>query len=560
MSRTALVLALSCPAAFALGDVRFVDDDGPADFALIQAAIDASTTGDAVVVRPGTYAGFTIDGLGVHVIGIPGAEVAGAVRVQNLEPGQLAALSNLVVRGQNSRALVLADNSGSVRVQSCELVGMPGGSGCQFDDNTPAVLVQMSSDVFFARCTLSGGPGGSGFCLEPRGGDGREGATFIDSSVALYDCELRGGAGGATDSIYFGNTAGHGGDGCRARGSFVFASNTVFAGGPGGNIDCYDDEIGFAGSGGDGLEFVDGYSCDAKSLGSSYAGGAGGDTWDYGFICEAGLDGQGLNNASASSLEMLAGASRTMKTLHQALDGTTVQAVFRGVPGDVVYLQEGITTGFRYSPAERGVWQLPTGPLGLGVPLGVIPASGVFRKELLLPQFAIPPGALALAWQSLFEDTGGQRTLGTPNTMQILPHACAIVSYCSSAPHSAGAGAVISATGTTSVSANDLALVSAGGVPDVFGLFFYGPTQTEMPFGDGFLCVGDPLYRLIPPVLADSGGTAALALDFAKPPLDAGPGAAVFGQTWNFQHWFRDPASTLSGFNSTNGLSVTFCP
>ena len=34
-----------------------VDDDGPADFDNIQAAINASSDGDEIVVEPGTYTG-----------------------------------------------------------------------------------------------------------------------------------------------------------------------------------------------------------------------------------------------------------------------------------------------------------------------------------------------------------------------------------------------------------------------------------------------------------------------------------------------------------------------
>ncbi len=41
----------------ASADVLTVDDDGPADFADVQSAIDASGGGDEIIVAPGTYTG-----------------------------------------------------------------------------------------------------------------------------------------------------------------------------------------------------------------------------------------------------------------------------------------------------------------------------------------------------------------------------------------------------------------------------------------------------------------------------------------------------------------------
>ncbi|MBA7468461.1 hypothetical protein ES707_03712 [subsurface metagenome] len=51
-----LLLVITCNRAFA-GKTLYVDDDGPADFNNIQAAIDASIDSDVVLVAPGTYTG-----------------------------------------------------------------------------------------------------------------------------------------------------------------------------------------------------------------------------------------------------------------------------------------------------------------------------------------------------------------------------------------------------------------------------------------------------------------------------------------------------------------------
>ena len=85
--------------------------------------------------------------------------------------------------------------------------------------------------------------------------------------------------------------------------------------------------------------------------------------------------------------------------------------------------------------------------------------------------------------------------------------------------------------------------------------FFYGSGTTEVPFGDGVLCVGGPLRRLAPPLIVDGLGRQSLWLDLDGHPQDE----ITAGSTWHFQGWFRDPAAAGTGFTTTNGLRLTRC-
>ncbi len=134
---------------------------------------------------------------------------------------------------------------------------------------------------------------------------------------------------------------------------------------------------------------------------------------------------------------------------------------------------------------------------------------------------------------------------------------CSATAYCSTAPNSAGSGATMSVFGSTSVSANDLVLRVQACPPTQNGLFFYGPGQTQAPFGNGHLCIDGGFFRL-PIVATNASGVATFGLDVTLPP-SAGGDITAFS-TWNFQFWYRDPAAGGASFNLSDGISVEFCP
>lgn len=127
--------------------------------------------------------------------------------------------------------------------------------------------------------------------------------------------------------------------------------------------------------------------------------------------------------------------------------------------------------------------------------------------------------------------------------------------YCVGAPNSAGPGAVMSASGSHVVAQNDLTL-SASGLPvGEFAMFLMAPDATQVPFGDGFLCLAGELSRFLPPAPVGSSGVISRPVDLTVPPA---VDRIVPGVTFHFQCWFRDPPAGGAGFNLSDGLSISF--
>lgn len=118
-------------------------------------------------------------------------------------------------------------------------------------------------------------------------------------------------------------------------------------------------------------------------------------------------------------------------------------------------------------------------------------------------------------------------------------------------------GAKMSLSGSRIVPCNDLVLLISQVPPNQVGIFIYSNLPTNIPFGEGILCVTGTVQRLLPAVFFDGAGTGSYALDYnALPPS----GQIQPGSTWYFQHWYRDPTFGLFGFNLSNAMRVDFAP
>lgn len=135
-----------------------------------------------------------------------------------------------------------------------------------------------------------------------------------------------------------------------------------------------------------------------------------------------------------------------------------------------------------------------------------------------------------------------------------------IVPYCPTTPNSgSSSGALLSTTGSPSISGNNLTLIVVESVPSQFGLFFYGSGQQSAPFGNGTLCITGPFYRILPPTQADADGFVYETLDMTAGPMGSGAGQVTPGSTWNFQWWMRDPGVGAQ-YNASSAVAITFCP
>lgn len=338
-------------------EIRIVDSGGGGDFLAIQPAVDASTDGDLILVRSGSYAGFTIDDKRLTVARDSGAVVAivGSIEVQNLAGSRWVSLCGLSAHGASSAdpalcrpGLSISNAVGAVRVQNASFVGgrctsatdQPGGR-----PGAPAVEVAHCANAAFASCQTEGGEGGgiSYLWLDSFGGDGGHGIESVNSKLAIYDCVLRGGAGG--DGAL---GSGHGGDGLHVAGGKAFASDSLFAGAPPGVA--WGDDAYLPGAAGGGVEVEDRGA--AVLLAPSGA-------------------------AAGPGIQFLSGQGRRFTVGDVDDPAVGVRIAVHGVEGDRVFLAYGRHPAFHLSLALSGVLLLPFPALSPFPSLGTIPSSGV---------------------------------------------------------------------------------------------------------------------------------------------------------------------------------------
>lgn len=215
-------------------------------------------------------------------------------------------------------------------------------------------------------------------------------------------------------------------------------------------------------------------------------------------------------------------------------------------------------------------------------PLWVNPAAGDFRLESGSPcrdagSAGLPalPGLVAsFPFSDLF---GGPRIAGARPDKGVHEFQLVDAYFCrgdgSAAPcpcgnggqvhrgcaNGSGDGALLTASGSTSLASADLVLHADNMLPSNPGLFFQGTNQVAggagIAFGDGLRCAGGTVKR-IQVRISGFDSKAATTLDIGA------KGGALAGQTLHYQIWYRDTFTTTCGwyFNTSNGLSLTWQP
>jgi hypothetical protein len=119
-------------------------------------------------------------------------------------------------------------------------------------------------------------------------------------------------------------------------------------------------------------------------------------------------------------------------------------------------------------------------------------------------------------------------------------------------------GANLTATGSSSVSADTITLLGSG-MPDSTCLYFQGTTQISAAFGDGLRCAGGTVIRLGTKTNSAGASQYPTVGDLSVSVRGAVPPA---GGARTYQVWYRNAAAfcTASTFNLSNGLQLNWVP
>lgn len=421
----ALLLALLAGTRLARAGVIVVNASGGGHHTDLPAAILAASDGDVLLVKAGTYSGFTIQNKAVDVVADSGTTpvITGSVTIRDLAATQTVTLTGLKVQPAASMtgttpALYLFGNTGAVRLQGVDVRGFDR-PGCSVTQGQRGLYVQTSSDVFVVRSSIRGGRGAQDFGYS---GEGGEGLWTIQSSVALYDCSVTGGPGGDVDpgcGAFVYGYGGNGGDGFRSSDAAFFGSGCSIVGGDGGASGAPPPGTWTApGCGGYGLYAYTAWTVPLRVLASQFAGGTPGVATTGGTCPPT----QPIVTNGVPLVTLSGSAHRTSAT-RVVREQQTLRVDFEGVPGErveVVFSEQGRHS---YSDAWRGVLAVRTRSPGLVLQAGTLDANGRLTIAWPVPDLGAGVQEQRFFLQAAFVDASGATTLGPPGTVVLLDSA-----------------------------------------------------------------------------------------------------------------------------------------
>jgi hypothetical protein len=368
--------------------VFVVDDAGCRFTRHVQVAVDAAADGDVIVIRPGSYGSFVLDGKGVNVFAEAGPSGTD-VRVEGFEVRNLAANQGVVVRGLYSpnHPIVVADNVGPVWIERCrvdrrlstfatsDIVGLYGTALRASWPESPVARVTGDTTLISYGSTFTGFDGVDGYCSNPGG--------------YCYPCY-------AYDAVS-GGRAVH----VAAPGRGFFFGSALLGG--------------LGGLGGDG-------SC-CGVWDCTTADGFDG----FGLDLDPGAQGVLMDTALSST-----GGGGSVSTLPGTIGGYSVtSAVESGVPATLTFTGPAgwnvlLTYSYRHAPeldATTDAWSVvPVDSPTLFV--GAMPASGTL--QIALP-FHLPPArhaAVLYTQAKLYDTVAGNGFLAEPSALLVYRDPC----------------------------------------------------------------------------------------------------------------------------------------
>lgn len=169
--------------------------------------------------------------------------------------------------------------------------------------------------------------------------------------------------------------------------------------------------------------------------------------------------------------------------------------------------------------------------------------------------FMAAPGAAYLIQIGGFDGDEGTGVLAITEGLGAL--------LCAGEVNSTGGAAELKLTGSADLADQDLTL-NLRGAPPVQTVLYLNSREMGMianPAGSqGNLCIAGPsLSRMLGAITsADASGASTLPIDLASIETNNGPVAALSGETWFWQAWYRDIANGAATSNFSSAVGVTF--